>query len=670
MNCTTESPWILGISASHNGAACLLRGNEIICSVQEERLTRNKRDRIDGASASLSVNYCLEVAGIGISDLDLVAVCTQERAEDQRHDWYLNPQLNLARLNVPLLRLSHHLGHAACALALSGEERAAVLVVDGAGSPYGDLSPDEQSVFRNPPGTESISMYIAEQGVLTPIEKQGSGANDWLDQSRHGMPRFSTLGGMYSAAAAQIFGDPLEAGKVMGLAPLGQPTIPVSDFLTICDGVLVFHDGIADRFGHAERWPAHRQAYADLASSVQQALESALLALCERLRARTDCAALCYAGGVALNGIANDRIAREAGFSRLYIPAAAEDSGTAIGAAFHGLWQMRGFQPRRRVEHDSTGRAYRATQIDAAIRSTPFINVHAHQDDSLCDEIADRLEKRQLGGWFEGGSELGPRALGHRSIIADARHADAKAELNGRVKRREDFRPFAPAILEEKADQWFDCGPDPKNPFMLRIWKFREGCGEQVPAVMHQDGSGRAQTVSAETSPRFHALLRKFEARTGVPILLNTSFNGRGEPIVETPEDALWCLLENGLDFLFLEGRLVTPSHALSDLLGLVPKLLVTSFRPTRTFVDGVWHSGKIDCEVSTPWGQARQRIGPDIWPLIEAIDGKRTGYEIHDLIRRHDGQSHPVTTIRLLAFLRRKRVLCFNHSGPAQPNS
>ena len=661
MSSTGQSPWILGISASHNGAACLLRGNEIICSVQEERLTRSKRDRIDGARASLAVNYCLEAAGIGISDLDLIAVCTQEHADDPRHNWHLNPQLNLAKTNVPLLQLSHHIGHAASALALSGEVNAAVLVVDGAGSPYEDLSQAEQSVFRNPPGYESISMYIADNGNLTPVEKQGTGGNEWLDLSRPGMPRFSTLGGMYSAAAAQIFGDPLEAGKVMGLAPLGLPTIAVSDFFTLRDGILVFHDLVPDRFDQTERWPAQRQAYANLASSVQRALESALLQLCVRLQTHTNCSALCYAGGVALNGIANELIARQAGFSRMYIPAAAEDSGTAIGAAFYGLWQLTGFQTRDRLEHDGIGRTYCTKHVNAAIKKAPFIKVHEQYEVDVHDAIVRRLELRQLGGWFEGGSELGPRALGHRSIIADPRHASAKADLNGRVKRREDFRPFAPAILAERAEQWFDCGPDTSNPFMLRIWQFLEGCGEQVPAVVHHDGSGRAQTVSADISPSFHALLHKFEARTGVPILLNTSFNGRGEPIVETPEDALWCMLENGLDFLFLEGRLVTPSHALSDLLGLVPKLLATTFHSTQTIANGVWHSGKIDCDVNTPWGQTRHRLNSAIWPLIEAIDGHRTGHEIHDLINLHRCESDPIETIRVLAFLRRKRVIGFN---------
>jgi carbamoyltransferase len=656
--CRTD-PLILGISASHNGAACLLRGTEILCAIQEERLSRVKRDRIDGARPSLAVEYCLRAAGITMAEIDLVVLCTQENMLDPQHDFLLNPQLQLVKHGIPWLRLSHHAGHAACALALSGEDRAAVLVVDGAGSPHDDLSAEEAAVVRTVPGSESISMYLGNQGRLQPLEKQSSAGQEWLTSREGGMPFFSSLGGMYSAAAVQIFGDSSEAGKVMGLAPLGRPSIDASCFFSARDAVFEFSDVVPQRFECDTRWPAQREAYVDLARSVQNALETALLALCSRLRALTDCDALCYAGGVALNGIANDRIAREAGFERVYIPAAAEDSGTAIGAAYFGLWHLVGYRPTTRLDHDRMGRSYGLAEVKAAIARTPLVAIHSSPQ--VERDVVERLLRCEIGGWFEGPSELGPRALGQRSIVADPRWADAKTELNMRIKRREDFRPFAPAILAERADDWFECGRNSQNPFMLRIWRFRHGQANRVPAVAHVDGSGRAQTVDVDQLPRFHALITEFEKQTGVPILLNTSFNGPGEPIVETPDDALWCMLENNLDFAVLDGCLVTPKGDAEHLLALVPKLLISDYRlPMVRDQDG-WRQGKLYYEGMTPWGITHQRLAASTRSVIELIDGRRSGLEILEALNQHEGETwRAIDVLRMLGSLRRKWILEF----------
>jgi carbamoyltransferase len=325
----------------------------------------------------------------------------------------------------------------------------------------------------------------------------------------------------------------------------------------------------------------HQRLYADLARSVQNALEEALLQVVRRLARQSGQKVLCYAGGVALNGTANERILREGGFDRVYIPAAAEDSGVAIGAAFYGHWLLAGYSAGSGVCGDRCGRPYGAREVAAAIEEVPVVSVPTPAGSSIYRETARRLMAGQFGGWFEGGSELGPRALGQRSIVADPRRIEAKAELNRRIKQREAFRPFAPAILEEHAREWFDFeGTDPHSPLMLRVVPFRPEKAALVPAVSHVDNSGRLQTVSAGTAPSFHRLISAFHHETGIPLLLNTSFNGPGEPIVETPEDALWGMLTCGLDFVVVEHQMIERREGVRTLLDLTPTVLAIAGSP------------------------------------------------------------------------------------------
>lgn len=257
-----------------------------------------------------------------------------------------------------------------------------------------------------------------------------------------------------------------------------------------------------------------------------------------------------------MNSIANERIIREAGFGNVYIMPAAEDSGPAIGAAYYGLWELTKRNTRRRMMHDACGRVYSPHSVAAAIARTPGITSLKSSD--IIGDAVELLCEGKILGWFEGRSELGPRALGQRSIVCDPRRADAKEILNSRVKKREAFRPFAPVILLEHVAEWFELeGADPASPFMLRVCPFRPDKRSLVPAVVHVDGTGRLQTVTRDVNGRFYELVRKFYERTGVPLLLNTSFNVQGEPIVETPEDAICCLLKSGLDACIFEDRIV-----------------------------------------------------------------------------------------------------------------
>ena len=553
-----KQPWILGISASHNGSACLLRGDEIVVAIQEERLSRLKRQRIFGAGPSLAIDYCLNYAGIDPSALDLVVLCVQGEAQSHLHDVRRDPSLNVLTHKIPTLTIPHHFGHALSAFATSGFAESAILVVDGTGSPAVDFTSSERKLMNGNSGDvwETISLYSASGTEVVPLEKHGVERGLWFGMQQSEMPTFGSLGGMFSAVAQQIFGGPMDAGKVMGLAPYGEPQIPASDFFEITDGQFHFKDTVPRQFQHNERWPERAREYEMLASSVQAALEVALMYLVGHLRELSQSENLCYAGGVALNSVANERIIRESGFRNVYIIPAAEDSGTAIGAAYYGLWQLTNCNSQRRMIDDAFGQTYTSAAVSSALnrtantKSVSSTNVTADAVDLLCDG--------KIIGWFEGGSELGPRALGHRSILCDPRRSDAKDTLNRRVKMRESFRPFAPAVLVEEAENWFEFGSSvSESPFMLRVCKVKSERRDEVPAVVHVDGTGRLQTVDRKSNRRFYDLIRCFYEKTGVPILLNTSFNVMGQPIVETPADALECLLNTGLDCCVFEEEIV-----------------------------------------------------------------------------------------------------------------
>lgn len=700
-----HGPWVLGIAASHNGAACLLRGDEIVVAIQEERLLRSKRARLHGAFGHLAISYCLDYARLSPADLAMIVLCSQASNYHADNDVFLNDLLQPSRFGVPVRRISHHTGHAAGAFATSGFEEAAVLVVDGMGSPYEDLSEAERQVIRpaKEKGAETHSLYGAVGTELRPLEKQVVKDDRWLDfgardRMRTGMPRFGSLGGLYGAVGWQIFGDTMDgAGKVMGLAPYGRATIPASDFFSVEQGVLRFSDEVPGRYAHAEHWPARQQEYRDLAASAQAALEEAVLACARRLRELCPSARLCYAGGVALNSVANERIIREAGFKEVFIMPAAEDSGTAIGAAYYGLWQLTGRNSCRRLAHDAVGRTYVAREIAAAIASAPA--VVARRSDDVIEETVTQLCAGRIVGWFQGRSELGPRALGQRSILCDPRRPEMKDVLNSRVKHREGFRPFAPMILLDEAASWFDLDGAPRDsPFMLRIARFRPEKQSLVPAVVHVDGTGRMQTVTREANGFLYDLLREFHRRTGVPILLNTSFNVAGEPIVETPDDALWCLLYTGLDRCVLGDHIVEKRPQFRSILDLRVRLSGTwasvhypvgtegidgvafeqsAALPVETPVGAITAASlmlrqRIDAlklpfaeyRVMTPWGEATQFTELKIFELLRLVDGRRTGAMLHQLLAATPGAAlDEPSFMRLLGRLRRAAIISFHEA-------
>jgi carbamoyltransferase len=648
----TAAPWVLGLNCSHNGSACLMHGDDIVVAIQEERLLGLKRAWLSPSGYSLAIPYCLETAGITARDLDLVVCCVLHRSSLAFNNVRTNPLLDFT--NTRTLTVPHHMGHAVGAFGTSGWRDAAVLIVDGSGSHLDDLSEAERRVITpsSVGPSEVISMYDAEGTTITPLLKY---VGNWLAPVPHlapepqGMQPFNSLGAMYSSVSWQIFGSPTEAGKVMGLAPYGVPTIPVEEFLVIAGGDLRFTCEVIKRFRHNDRYPQRCEEYQDLAASVQQALEHALLHLVAQLRQRSDRRNLVLAGGVALNSVANERVIRESRFANVFIMPAAEDSGTAVGAALYGVWQLTGRNACGAIRRDAHGRCYNEADVTMQAARTPYIR-STRRPDSV-DAAVDYLCAGKTVGWFTDRCELGPRALGQRSLLCDPRLPHAKDLLNRTVKYRESFRPFAPVVLLEHVADWFDTdGFDTQSPFMLRVLSVRTDRRCAVPAIVHVDGTGRLQTVTRDVNGRYYDVVRAFFERTGVPVLLNTSLNTRGEPIVETPEDAMWCLLLSGLDVCVFDTHVIERDPAYTGPLDLVPVVV--------NQVEVQPQSGGFHLRWSTAWGladvdlPARARRLVDVLP---EVDGRSTGWEIlHRLSKRCAWDVQEQTVIELLGRWRR----------------
>ncbi|MGH9620508.1 MAG: carbamoyltransferase family protein [Bryobacteraceae bacterium] len=668
----STTPWILGISASHNGSACLLRGDRVVVAIQEERLSRIKRDCISAARPSLAIEYCLKHAGIQIQEIDLVVYGVQGRLSDPDQDYSINPQLRLNCNNnkTRVLTVGHHLGHAAGAYATSGFEASSILVVDGMGSPATDVSEQERAVevTSTQDGWETISMYRAERAVITPLEKHFVTNGSWLIERGEAMSLFRSLGGMFSAVARQIFGDFMEAGKVMGLAPYGQPLLPTEQFFRIIDGTFAFSDAVPARFPCATRWPMCSEEYATLAASTQTSLDLAILYLARRLSQLYRGENLCYAGGVALNAITNERLYSSAIFSQLHFLPACDDSGVAVGAAYCGLWHLLGEHTKVFIASDSFGSSYTTEDVLATAERIPAVVAKRAED--VIERTAEILASGAIVGWFQRGGELGPRALGCRSILLDPRLRDGKAILNSRVKFRESFRPFAPVCLAEYAEEWFDiAGADPSSPFMLRICKFHQDKIAKVPSVVHVDGSGRLQTITPENDQRLYKLLHAFYCRTGVPLLLNTSLNVAGEPIVETPEEAMWCLLATGIDYCVLGDVIINKAEWYKSHLDLIPiivsDIIVQERRkqlPSGTDFTTV-NSRVLSCVTKTRWGLHNQHISSDLLPVLDAIDGCKSGWMILRELSATDPTISESLLLYTLARLKRYRIIDFTRN-------
>lgn len=582
---------ILGISAYyHDSAAALVVDGRIVAAAQEERFSRIKHDDRFPAHA---VAYCLAEAGLAAADLDYVGFYDKPLLKFERmletylayaprgfrsflhampiwlrQKLYLPRQLNQGlsgEYRKRFIFAEHHESHAASAFFPSPFEEAAILTIDGVGE-----------------------WATASYGV---------GRGNRIELT-HELQFPHSLGLLYTAFTYYC-GFKVNSGeyKLMGLAPYGQPVYAEAireqlldiredgsfrmdmSYFNYCQGLTMTSERFHRLLGGPPRRPESplEQRHMDVAASIQLVTEEIMLKMARHVHRETGMKKLCLAGGVALNCVGNGRILREGPFEDLWIQPAAGDAGGALGVALF-IWHQLLERPREVGPIDSQsgsllGPHFSEDEIRAYLESRGAKFRHYADDESLCNAVVDLLTAEKVVGWVQGRMEFGPRALGSRSILGDARSTAMQSVMNVKIKFRESFRPFAPSVLEERVDEYFETRPHAQSPYMLLVAPVRESkranvngemdrlqgidklkvCRSEVPAITHVDYSARIQTVDAARHGRYYALLKKFAERTNCPVIVNTSFNVRGEPIVCAPEHAYRCFLATNMDALVLE---------------------------------------------------------------------------------------------------------------------
>jgi carbamoyltransferase len=586
---------ILGISCFfHDAAAALLRDGELVAAVEEERFTRKKHDPELPANA---IRYVMAEAGIGAADLDYVVFFEKPFLKFERilstalgtfprgarvfqsamTTWLVDKLWIAGRITqetgVPRERIlfsEHHLSHAASAFFCSPFEEAALLTVDGVGewatATAGRGRGTDIQLLREVRFPHSIGLLYSAFTAFLGFEVN-EGEYKVMGMAPYGQPRYvdkvwrlvrmapdgsfaldldyftfhRSTKNSYSARFVELFGEPR----------------PSSDrFFTPTSGYPAYFGARPPDFDEQAR---RNQHYADIAASIQVVTEELVVNMARALHQETGLDRLCLAGGVALNSVANTKILRSSGFKELYVQPAAGDSGGALGAALYAYHALLGKPRSFTMEHAFWGPAHRDADVRAFLDGES-IAYERLEEPALVDQVAEAIAGGAVIGWFQGRAEWGPRALGHRSILADPRRAEMKDVVNTKIKYREPYRPFAPSVLADRVGEFFDApGVAAQYPsrFMLLVVDVAPSKRDVIPAVTHVDGTGRLQSVTRDDNERYHALISRFGQTTGVPVLLNTSFNLRGEPIVNTPREAYTTFVRSQLDALVLENCLV-----------------------------------------------------------------------------------------------------------------
>ena len=599
--------YILGISCYyHDSAAAIIKDGILVAASEEERFSRKKHDY---GFPQQAIDFCLEQAGITSQDLDYVVFYEKPLLKFERIlmsalqtfpqsyavfresmiAWF-NEKLwvkgeILTKLNIPnekLLFVEHHLSHAASAFFCSPYEEAAIMTVDGVGEWTTTTIGKGTAVWEQLPNGNQPTQTSNQIELFREIKFPHS------------------LGLLYSAFTA-FLGFRVNNGeyKVMGMAPYGRPTRvdDVYKVLRVADDASfrldmdyfsfhystknTFNKKFVNLFGEPrvhesvfytptthpkkdhpqwdEATAQKNQYYADIAASIQTVTEETMLKMARYAHEVTGLDSLCIAGGVALNSVANGRIMRESPFKNVYIQPAAGDAGGALGAALYAYHVLLGKPRTFMMDNAYWGKSYTQAEAKAAIEDMGYSYEYVGDVDRLASMMVDDMLGKRVIGLFQGRFEWGPRALGNRSIMADPRGPEMKNIVNERIKFREPFRPFAPVVLEERAsDFWDDLGNAKAYPFryMLAVCRTKDGVGDKIQAVDHE-GSGRIQTVRREWNPLYYRVIELFGEATGVPVLLNTSFNLRGEPIVTTPANALNTFTKSDIDTLYMDGFVV-----------------------------------------------------------------------------------------------------------------
>lgn len=572
---------IVGINAYHaDSSAAIFVDGALVAAIEEERFRRIKHW---AGFPAQSILFCIKEAGISFEEVDYFAIGRDPKAKFLKKLWYLakNPSGSISAVKNRL----------------ANAKKVSTLENDLAG--ISGLSAD---IFKNKiKQVEHHRSHIASAFFASPFEEAAcisiDGSGDFtttmtaIGKGNHievlDSVDFPHSIGIFYTAFTQLLGFPHygDEYKVMGMAPYGEPKyvdkvekvihltndglfqLDLKYFRKGTEGVIsygedhipvvqpMFSEEIVNLFGPArKKEEALNQYHKDLAASVQRITEKAIFHIMESLQKKTGLENVCLAGGVAQNSVANGKIKTNTSFKNIYIPSAGHDAGISMGAALFVQNELLKKERIPSIRSAFTGSHFSNQEIKEFLSSRNIV-FEELKDEALFEKITDCLIGGGVVGWFTGRAEFGPRALGGRSIIADPRRSDAKEILNLKIKRRESFRPFAPSILKEYVSDYFELTDD--VPFMEKVFPIKESKRKEIPAVTHVDGSGRLQTVDKNISPRYYGLIEAFRKKTGIPILLNTSFN-ENEPIVNTPEEALNCFLRTNMDMLVLENILIS----------------------------------------------------------------------------------------------------------------
>ena len=587
---------ILGISCYyHDAAAVLLRDGQLIAAAEEERFTRIKHDYNYPEKA---IKFCLESGGIQGPEVDYVAffekpfrkfdriLMTVLQTYPQSYKVFRESMITWmidklwvgskisADLGIPrdrVLYCDHHLSHAASAFLCSPFEEAAILTVDGVGEwvtgTWGVGRGNQIELRKQMLFPHSIGLLYSAFTAFLGFQVN-EGEYKVMGMAPYGQPRYvdkiwkvirqesdgsfsldmdyfcfhHSTDQTYNGRFTQLFGEPRPPKMLFFTAESGFPTYfgdPPANYAELCK---------------------LNQHYADIASSIQQVTEEVMLSMARNLYKETGQKRLCIAGGVGLNSVANQRILRETPFEELFIQPAAGDGGGALGAALWADNMLLGNPRRFRMDHAYWGKEYRASEVRDFLETNKISYQSIEDDDRLMDMVVDRLQQGKVIGWFQGRFEWGPRALGNRSIIADPGNPNMKDIVNTKIKFREPYRPFAPSVLAECAESYFELPNAMQHypaRYMLYVVPVRPSKQSLLPAITHVDGTGRLQTVFRGASPRYYKLIERFGQASGVPAVLNTSFNLKGEPIVNTPANAFNTFSKSEMDMLVMGNILV-----------------------------------------------------------------------------------------------------------------
>jgi carbamoyltransferase len=591
---------ILGISCYfHDASAVLLRDGEVIAAAEEERFSRKKHDYNFPMNA---IRFCLDTGGVQAEELDYVAFFEKPFVKFERIlfstlqtfprsrrvfqesmvSWMTEKlwiqSLIKEKLGVTQEKIlfgDHHLSHASSAFLCSPFEEAAILTVDGVGewatATYGVGKGTEIKVLNEIRFPHSLGLLYSAFTAFLGFEVN-EGEYKVMGMAPFGKPDY--IDDVYKLIRVEKDGsfeldmdyfcfhystDQTFNGKFSTL--FGPPRDPKALFFTPSSGYPSYFGEKPSNYNDLAR---ENQHYANVAASIQKATEEVILKMANHLHKATGLKKLCMAGGVALNSVANGRILRETPFEEIYVQPSAGDGGGAMGAALWAYHMVVGMPRKFILEHAYWGEEHSRGKIEAFLTSNNIPYSSIDDDEKLVDAVVEELQAGKVIGWSQGRFEWGPRALGNRSILADPGRQGMKDIVNTKIKFREPFRPFAPSVLVEKTDRYFNLTEPARHypaRFMLYVVDVKKDQHEVLPAITHVDGTGRLQTVHKTTNPRYYRLIERFGEASGVPVVLNTSFNLKGEPIVNTPQEAFSTFSRSGMDVLVLEHCIVRKEH-------------------------------------------------------------------------------------------------------------